>query len=184
MRPERPPSEDEHDRIVRYLMQPKTAKRLCRRVFDLEVSRRISVDVATEVPLRTDWERHQKRPPHAYADVVIECTVACAKDHECVRDHMCGSKCALCERRRADPCDDSEESVLVEVKSGRVHVGEVQRQLTKYNEIVRADALVLVAPQMDATTAQHLRDVGVHPFVIGKKYLDWVNTAATKAEEL
>lgn len=78
---------------------------------------------------------------------------------------------------------------IVEVKSGRVVVGEVLRQLKNYEAAVQTThstyiALVLVAAHLEPEQVEHLRAEGVIPIVLGTKYLEWKAPTGAPALEI
>lgn len=80
-------------------------------------------------------------------------------------------------------------AVCCEIKSGKVIVGEVLRQLKGYqccltHEFNPIDALVLVAAHLEPEQVEHLRSEGVTPIVLGTKYLEWKAPKGAPAFEI
>lgn len=100
-------------------------------------------------------------------------------------------------------CELNGHVCCLEVKSGKIVVGEVLRQLKLYAQnypvvgelclllgdgwsgvLGQPTVLVLVAAHLEPEQVEHLRSEGVTPIVLGTKYLEWKAPKGAPAFEI
>ena len=149
------PGSEEHDNICRFLMQEEVARQVVRAAGLSDAS---PIRFATEVPI-IERRSNTYAMCVGFADLVIRV----------------GHPYEL----HGTTFFHTRSKVVVEVKSGRVVVGEVLRQLKTYQGCLFQSSeeekprMVLVAAKLAPEQIAHLQKAGVTPIVLGLQYAEW-----------